>query len=386
MLGCVFICCGSACGGTARFRETDICAQEVRAYLQAETEEEQYRVLLDNLNHIVDDQTVEFSYERETGKIYRVFCENVENAEEAFVLKANEERVTGGLFIPGERYRCKMVAMSPSEAREYGLIDATTWREEYSEFVVSEEYLSIKNSPVRNISLQRGYNYRDLGGWNTESGKTIKYGLIYRGGRTNEFSVSDKAVFTSYLKIKSEIDLRNAYDDGGQTTGILGEGTFYLKAPILQYSYIFPSFSLNGREFDSNSPIQIKRIFEFLADESHYPLFFHCNAGADRTGTLAFLICGSLGVSVEDLTRDFELTSFSSGGLRTRGKFDSPFSYGIMQDNAGNFVAWGDMIARIRSEYSTADGKLSSCIKKYLTDACGVTEETLNKIADILLK
>ena len=224
-----------------------------------------------------------------------------------------------------------------------------------------------------------------MGGWETETGKKICYGKIYRGARTNGFSEKDIAIFKDNLHIKSEIDLRNSNDDGGQNSSILGDDINYLKAPMSQYSYILPSFSLNGRTFDTNSPAEIKRIFEFLADEHNYPLFFHCNAGADRTGTLAFLILGSLGVTIGDLTRDFELTSFSQGGTRLRGKFQEPFEYGIMQDDANNFVAWGDMISRIKSDYPTSDGKLSSSIKKYLTTECKISAEILSKIADILL-
>lgn len=376
----------SACGKTTSYRETDICSQEVRAYLEAETAEEQFRALASNLNCVADYQTTDISYEREIGKIYRVFCENVDDAQTTFVLKANEESISGGLFIPGDRYVCKVVAMTPSEAIRYDFANATIWKDEYESFVVAEDFVAIKDSPVRNISLQNGYNYRDLGGWNTESGKKIKYGLVYRGGKTNDFSEKDKTIFTSYLHIKSEIDLRNENDDGGQTSSILGENCTYLKAPILQYSYILPSFLSGERKFDEESPKQIKKIFEFLSNESHYPLFFHCNAGADRTGTLAFLLCGSLGVSMEDLTCDFELTSFSLGGLRARGKFENPFSYGVMQDNADNFVAWGDLTSRMLSEYETKEGTLSSCIRRYLTEVCDVKEETIEEISRILLQ
>ena len=56
-----------------------------------------------------------------------------------------------------------------------------------------------------------------------------------------------------------------------------------------------------------------------------------------------------------------------------------------MQDDANNFVAWGDMISRIKSDYPTSDGKLSSSIKKYLTTECKISAEILSKIADILL-
>ncbi len=362
--------------------EIDICSDEIREYLNAGTTEEQFFALSNAMGAILDKQYASFEYTSESGKIYRLFFQNANDKNDAFVLKGLGGTASGGLFTPGETYSYKVVAKDYTDT---DFSDVTKWDDSFESLVTESGKVKIKDAPVRYITMDRGYNYRDLGGWKTESGKKINYGKIYRGARTNDFSEKDIAVLRDFLHIKSEIDLRNAHDDGGQNSSILGDNANYLKAPISQYSYILPSFSLNGRTFDTNSPTEIKRIFDFLANENNYPLFFHCNAGADRTGTLAFLICGSLGVSLDDLTRDFELTSFSKGGVRLRGKMQQPFEYGIMQDDSSNFVAWGDMVSRIKTDYPSPDGKLSSSIKTYLKSVCNISDVTLNKIADILL-
>ncbi|EKC72982.1 protein tyrosine/serine phosphatase, partial [human gut metagenome] len=43
------------------------------------------------------------------------------------------------------------------------------------------------------------------------------------------------------------------------------------------------------------------------------PVYFHCTAGADRTGTLACVLEGLLGMSQSDIDKDYELTTFYSG-------------------------------------------------------------------------
>lgn len=360
-------------------REVTICTSGVQAYLDAETSETQYEML--NRALVGDDcQSVNLTYQHESGKNYRMFCFGLDDDTE-FVLRGNRGRIVGGLFVPGLRYHYKIIG---APTKELNINSVTEWKDEYEQYVVQEEDIVIQENSVRYISLERGYNYRDLGGWVTENGEQIDYGKIYRGGKTNSFNDQDISVFRDILHIKSEIDLRNSRDNGGQTSCILGEEYTYLSAPLGQYSYILPSFRTENRWHDANSPVQIKRIFEFLSDENNYPLFFHCNAGADRTGTLAFLICGYLGVPLDDLTRDFELTSFSQGGKRARGALELPFEYGIMQDDTGNFVAWGDMIDRMQTDYPAEDGKLSSSIRTYLTSACGITEQTLEKIRNIL--
>lgn len=374
--------CAVSCKQEEQINEMDICSEEIREYLNAGTPEEQFFALSNAMGASLDKQYAAFEYASESGKIYRLFFQNVNDKNDAFVLKGLGGRALGGLFTPGETYSYKVVAKDYTDT---DFSDVTKWNDSFESFVTESGKVKIKDAPVRFITMDRGYNYRDLGGWKTETGKKINYGKIYRGARTNEFTEKDVTVLRDFLHIKSEIDLRNSRDDGGQNSSILGDNANYLKAPISQYSYILPSFSLNGRTFDTNSPAEIKRIFDFLADENNYPLFFHCNAGADRTGTLAFLLCGSLGVSLDDLTRDFELTSFSKGGVRLRGKMQQPFEYGIMQDDSSNFVAWGDMISRIKNDYPSPDGKLSSSIRTYLKSVCNISDETLNKIADILL-
>ena len=46
-----------------------------------------------------------------------------------------------------------------------------------------------------------------------------------------------------------------------------------------------------------------------FCDEANYPIYFHCKAGADRTGTLAFFLEGICGCSQTDIDIDYELTS-----------------------------------------------------------------------------
>ena len=68
-------------------------------------------------------------------------------------------------------------------------------------------------------------------------------------------------------------------------------------------------------------------------------VYFHCMAGADRTGTLAFIIGALLGVSESDLSKDFELTSFYSTRKRT-AESQYPFKKLVfyLKDFEGNTI------------------------------------------------
>ena len=175
-------------------------------------------------------------------------------------------------------------------------------------------------------------------------------------------------------------------DDGSQTGSVFGYNVFYDKTTLTQYSYIFPNFKQDSpypREYDRRSQYSIREIFRVLSDENNYPAFFHCNAGADRTGTVAFLINGVLGVSYEDLTRDFELTSGRYRSAIVDGTFAED---GVMQDNAGNYIAWDKMYQTMMKDYGTEDGTLASAIENYLVTVCKVKEQEIESIKSIMLE
>ena len=48
-------------------------------------------------------------------------------------------------------------------------------------------------------------------------------------------------------------------------------------------------------------------------------VYVHCRIGADRTGFACMMLEAILGVPLERCEVDYELTSFSKSGLRTRG-------------------------------------------------------------------
>lgn len=242
--------------------------------------------------------------------------------------------------------------------------------------------VTVKDTQVRWIDVDGGDNIRDLGGWKTESGKTVKYGLLFRGGCIDgynggpELTQNGRDTFKQ-LGIKSEIDLRGS-DVKSDSSPFGGR---YYKTTMTQYDYIF-----NNKQTKES----LRSIFNILSFRGSYPVYFHCNAGADRTGTLAFIISGVLGVSYEDLTRDFELTSFSGRGKRLRSKLDETTGLfdpsGVMQKTGGNHIAWGPLYDTMMRDYGTASGKLSDAIANFLITECGVTQQEIDTVRSIMLE
>ena len=106
-------------------------------------------------------------------------------------------------------------------------------------------------------------------------------------------------------------------------------------------------------------------VFALLADESNYPVFFHCSAGLDRTGLIAWLVNGLCGVAEEDLWRDYLFSNFArtkhsrSTGIKSvyvdklksaDGKTFADQIYNYLKDTVGVPAADLDAVIRIMKE------------------------------------
>lgn len=165
----------------------------------------------------------------------------------------------------------------------------------------------------RAVYVEGVSNVRDLGGWVNEDGIRIRQGMIYRSGQLNmntgksvENTITDQGIDTmvNELGIKTELDLRS--------------GTGKIKtSPLPDAEYVHYPMKLEAT-FITDYSEDICEIFHILANEENYPVDIHCVVGTDRTGAISYLIHGLLGMTEEDLERDYLYSNFANiGGERT---------------------------------------------------------------------
>ena len=175
-------------------------------------------------------------------------------------------------------------------------------------------------------------NVRDLGGLPVDTNGdgtidgTTKFAKIYRGEKiwgTNRNGVT-RAQFEK-LGIYNEFDLRTPGSEIVATEE--DQLTNYIPSEIVHYKIDHTEFGDPASEprFNGKSYYQLARdaaidvMQRIVAGNDDYAIYFHCRVGSDRTGTLAYILEGLLGVPTEYRHSDYELSTFF--GLRERTRY-----------------------------------------------------------------
>lgn len=151
-------------------------------------------------------------------------------------------------------------------------------------------------------------NVRDLGGWPLPGGRQVRQGMVYRGSEMNNhvfITEEGEDVLVRELGLRTDLDLRGETEDPAPALDT--RKVQWVNIPVTPY----------GAIGDEEARESYRRLFETFADASNYPIYFHCWGGADRGGTVALLLGALLGMSREDLVRDYELTSLAIWGERS---------------------------------------------------------------------
>ena len=310
-------------------------------------------------------------HEADTYKVLVADNEDFENAKE---LETSENEVTvRNLFVNTEYYWKVVTDDEESDVETFTTGDYPRW---------------ILTRSLTGEEDGRGiYNVRDNGGYMTSSGKRVKQGLVYRGGEiTTMTSMGHYNTITNVAKKAFredmgmvggiELDLRGTSDisDGYRACGFAENGDIdYVMHAIKSYEQTF-----------TQTRSEVKPIFEeILANADEKPVYYHCFGGADRTGTIGFLLNGLLGVSYTDLVIDFELTSYSS--------INNEHIRSHIQGHQHQYDRWPALINQIKTDTTNgyaydADASLAENIYEFLSVACDVDTDALDHIIEIMLE
>jgi len=173
----------------------------------------------------------------------------------------------------------------------------------------------------RRIMLAGATNFRDLGGYETTDGKTVRWRRVFRADALQDLTPEDIAILLE-LKLGHVFDLRTDMEIEVFGTNPLSEhGVLHHHVPFhpqvgreRDQAATIPSFDDHAAfaalylDMLENAGPSLARIFTHLAEESEASAVFHCAGGRDRTGMTAALLLGLLGVPREIIEEDYALT------------------------------------------------------------------------------
>ncbi len=172
------------------------------------------------------------------------------------------------------------------------------------------------------LPLQRGRNFRDMGGYITTDGQQrVRWGKLYRSGALNGLTDSDQRELQE-AQIATIVDFRTRQERLNEATVWLDPRTEQLSwdydMDMSSMATMFDGAELTAERMESlmaqaypgivqSMTSQYTAMFDRLASNDG-ALLFHCTAGKDRTGVAGALILTALGVDRETIRRDFMLS------------------------------------------------------------------------------
>ena len=171
---------------------------------------------------------------------------------------------------------------------------------------------NIREPEKRHLPLTGCLNLRELGGYATADGKSIRWRTLLRGDSLHKLSLTSQQAIIDY-GIKTIIDLRTI-SEVNKKPYILSKSpeVGYFNLPLLEEDN-FPQlwaqktlFEHNCLMLEERSP-QIKEILAVIASQ---PTAFviHCAAGKDRTGIIIALLLAIANVPVATIANDYALS------------------------------------------------------------------------------
>ena len=221
---------------------------------------------------------------------------------------------------------------------------------------------------TRRILLEGCANFRDLGGYPTADGRTVKWRRLFRADAPNTLTEADVQSVTGDLGISAVIDLRNSDEVLTDGRGLLAlSGIGYHHFPFIERRGLPPP--TDGEDSERrlteiyqwmlhNSGTLMAQAFTTLSHEINHPAVFHCSAGKDRTGVLAATILAVLGVRREDVIADYLMTNDVIDDILARIKKMPGFENSTRAGQMVQKVAIEKFLDAAETEYGGAEAYL----------------------------
>ena len=198
-----------------------------------------------------------------------------------------------------------------------------------------------------NIDFENIVNARDLGGLNATGGRQVRYGCLMRTAHLHDASDDDVQRLCNEYHIRRIFDFRSLDEakympdrdipgsvhhllptidmsEEKRTGKAIPEEAFLdLESHIVNYSF-YPEVQQMAADMypslirSEYSQLQYATFMRLIIETPDGGVLWHCFQGKDRTGWGAAFLLSALGVSRDDIIRDFDLSNAAYTSLVAR--------------------------------------------------------------------
>ena len=192
---------------------------------------------------------------------------------------------------------------------------------------ITEARVDSDPAPGPQIRLEGQPNFRDLGGYQTIGGRTVKPGEIYRSGELSHLTDEDVAALEE-LQIRTVFNFLLPEEIEKNGPDRLPESARESLQPIsgeqAAKQTMMVTSAIKAGEFEKVPPEinpefhrllleegtdQYAALLREAADPANRPLIYHCSHGVHRTGTATAILLSALGVPWETIREEYLLTN-----------------------------------------------------------------------------
>lgn len=248
--------------------------------------------------------------------------------------------------------------------------------------------MSIPNQ-TRSLQLSGATNFRDLGGYAGQGGRTVRWRQLFRSDHLADLTPED-------LRTIDRLGVARVFDFRGKTerltqacvipdavvhslaiepTVVQGLKALIDAGELVTVDNTVGLMQQTYRDFVlDNSPRFAQFFGHLLADDA--PLVFHCTAGKDRTGFAAALLLEALGVPRDIILQDYLLTN-DFYQIPTANPADLPPE--VMN------VLWRVQANFLDAAFEVVEADFGS-VPRYLKEALGLDAQAQERLVALYLQ